>query len=104
LVKRSLIDFAHESSGGFYLLVGPDWKGEMPTAITKVFSLVDQHRTSRRASRKTTHPKTSAIKSVLPGIMMYPLSMFDGTMKTKDWVNLTEVPAPLNLDSSRPLR
>jgi hypothetical protein len=35
-----------------------------------------------------------AIQSVLPGIMMYTLSEFDGRMKTADWANLPKAPAP----------
>ncbi len=45
---------------GFYLLVGPNWNGEVPKGITKVFRSLDQYR-PRRASRRaeTTRRKTS---------------------------------------------
>ena len=35
---------------GFYLLVGPNWQGDVPKGITKVFRVTDQHRL-RRAAR-----------------------------------------------------
>jgi hypothetical protein len=33
-----------------------------------------------------------AIQSVLPGIIVYALAEYDGTMKSKDWANLKKVP------------
>jgi hypothetical protein len=35
-----------------------------------------------------------AIQTVLTGVIMYPLSEYDGTMKTKDWANIPKVDAP----------
>lgn len=77
---------------GFYLLVGPDWNGETPEGITKVF----------RASTKTglaaprifqdeTKEDKRAIQGVLKQVLMYPLSEFDGTMKSIDWGKLPRV-------------
>jgi hypothetical protein len=80
---------------GFYLLVGPDWKGEVPKGITKVFrSSTNTGLVAPRVAQGDTPDDKRAIQSVLPGIMMYPLSEFDGVMKTRDWSNLPKVPAP----------
>ena len=68
---------------GFYLLVGPDWNGEVPKGVTRVF----------RASTKTglvaprivqddTPEDKRAIQAVLTGIAMYPLAEYDGRMKS----------------------
>jgi hypothetical protein len=36
----------------------------------------------------------AAIQSVLNQVVFYPLSEFDGKMKTKDWSKLPHFPAP----------
>ncbi len=80
---------------GFYLLAGPDWKGEVPKGITKVFrSPTNTGLFAPRVAQNDTPEDKRAIQSVLPGIMMYPLSEFDGATKRKDWANLPKAPAP----------
>jgi hypothetical protein len=80
---------------GFYLLVGPDWKGEVPKGITRVFrSPTSTGLVAPRVAQNDTPDDKRAIQSVLPGISMYPLSEFDGTVKTRDWANLPRRPAP----------
>jgi hypothetical protein len=80
---------------GFYLLAGPDWKGDIPKGITRMFrSSTQSGIAAPRVFQDDTPEDKQAIQSVLPGIMMYPLAEFDGTMKTTDWANLKRVPAP----------
>jgi hypothetical protein len=80
---------------GFYLLVGPNWKGEVPKGITRVFrSTTSTGLVAPRVAQNDTPEDKRAIQSVLPGISMYPLSEFDGTVKTRDWANLPRRPAP----------
>jgi hypothetical protein len=80
---------------GFYLLVGPEWKGEVPKGIAKVFrSPTNTGIVAPRVAQNDTPEDKRAIQPLLPGIMMYPLSEFDGVMKTKDWANLPKAPAP----------
>jgi hypothetical protein len=80
---------------GFYLLVGPEWKGEVPKGITKLFrSSTNTGLVAPRVAQTDTPEDKHAIQSVLPGIMMYPLAEFDGTVKTKDWANLPKAPPP----------
>ncbi|WP_244482213.1 DUF1254 domain-containing protein [Rhizobium sp. Root1204] len=80
---------------GFYLLVGPDWKGEVPKGITKVF----RARTNTafivpRVFMDDTSEDRTAIQEVISGIDMYPLSEFDGKAKQRDWKSLPTLGSP----------
>jgi hypothetical protein len=80
---------------GFYLLVGPNWKGEVPKGITKVFhSPSNTGMIAPRVAQQDTPEDKRAIQSVLPGVMMYPVAEFDGKMKSKDWANMPGGAAP----------
>jgi hypothetical protein len=80
---------------GFYLLVGPNWHGEIPKGITKVFrSTSNTGMIAPRVFQDDTPEDKRAIQAVLTQIMVYPLAEFDGRMKRKDWANLPKVPAP----------
>jgi hypothetical protein len=77
---------------GFYLLVGPNWHGEIPKGITKVFrSSTNTGFAAPRIFQDDTPEDKRAIQDVLKQVMMYPLSEFDGTMKTKDWSAIPKV-------------
>jgi hypothetical protein len=80
---------------GFYMLVGPNWSGEVPKGITKVFrSPTNTGMVAPRIAQDDTPEDKRAIQASLTRIMMYPVSEFDGKMKTKDWANLPRVAAP----------
>lgn len=80
---------------GFYLLVGPNWKGDVPKGITKVFrSPTNTGIIAPRIFQDDTPEDKRAIQSVLPGIMMYPAAQYDGRMKSTDWANLSQAPPP----------
>jgi hypothetical protein len=77
---------------GFYLFVGPNWKGEVPKGITKVF------RASTNTGGVIPHvfqddspEDNKAVQSVIQQIMMYPLTDYDGKMKGRDWTKLKNV-------------
>jgi hypothetical protein len=77
---------------GFYLLVGPDWHGEVPKGITKVFrSTTNTGFAAPRIFMDDTPEDKQAIQGVLQRVMMYPLSEYDGTMKTTDWSKIPKV-------------
>ena len=77
---------------GFYLLVGPDWHGEVPKGITKVFrSTTNTGFAAPRVFQDDTVEDKKAIQSVLTQVMMYPLSEYDGTMKSYDWSKIPKV-------------
>jgi len=80
---------------GFYLIVGPTWDGDVPKGITTVFrGPTNTGMAAPRVFQDATAEDKRAIQAVLPGIMMYPLAEFDGTMKTRDWARLPTVAAP----------
>jgi hypothetical protein len=80
---------------GFYLLVGPNWKGEAPKGITKVFrSPSNTGLVAPRVAQDDTPEDKRAVQPVLTQVMMYPLAQFDGKMKTKDWAKLPKLAAP----------
>jgi hypothetical protein len=80
---------------GFYLLVGPGWQGDIPKGISRVFHCSTKTGLAApRVAMDDTPEDKRAIQAVLPGIMMYPLAEYDGTVKTKDWANLPKAPPP----------
>ena len=80
---------------GFYLLVGPNWKGQTPAGVTAVYrSPTDLCAIFPRAFQDDTTEDRAAIQPVLSQMMVYPLSEFDGKMKTKDWKKTPHFPSP----------
>lgn len=78
---------------GFYMLVGPNWSGEIPKGITRVFrSTTNTGNIVPRVFMDDTPEDRAAIQEVLKGIVMYPAAQFDGTMKSVDWKVLKHVP------------
>jgi len=73
---------------GFYLLVGPSWKGTVPNGISGVIqSPTDLAVIFPRVFQDDTPEDKAAIQPLLSQIVVYPLTEFDGKMKTKDWKN-----------------
>ncbi|HZE52366.1 MAG TPA: DUF1254 domain-containing protein [Bradyrhizobium sp.] len=71
---------------GFYMLVGPNWQGQVPKGISQVFrSSTNSGLVGPRIFMDDTADDRQAIQPVLRAVMMYPLSEYDGTMKSKDW-------------------
>ncbi|WP_448107957.1 DUF1254 domain-containing protein [Pseudomonas azerbaijanoccidentalis] len=80
---------------GFYLIVGPDWKGEKPAGVETVLrSPTNTGVVIPRVFMADTPDDRQAIQPVLNQIAMYPLSAFDGKVKTIDWKNLPKLPLP----------
>ena len=79
---------------GFYLIVGPDWKGETPAGITAVVrSSTALIYAIPRIFLDATAQDKAAIQPVISQVNFYPLSQFDGKMKIKDWTKIPQVPA-----------
>jgi hypothetical protein len=78
---------------GFYLLVGPNWNGEVPKGITRVFR-ASSHTglVAPRVFQDDTPQDKRAIQGALTGIAMYPLAEYDGRPKTMEWNKLPKVP------------
>jgi hypothetical protein len=80
---------------GFYLLVGPSWRGFAPKGITKVFRATSQTgAVFPRVFQDNTPEDKQAVQAVIDAIDVYPLAEFDGTMKHHDWSKLPSFPAP----------
>src|SRR5262252_3414826 len=79
---------------GFYLLVGPNWQGEVPKGISHVFrSPTNTGFSAPRVFQDDTPEDKKAIQAVLPQVLFYPLGDFDGNVKSKDWNNMPKAPA-----------
>jgi hypothetical protein len=95
----SEIGKAYGTKPGFYLIVGPNWKGATPAGINAVVqSSTELAFGVPRIFMDDTTQDHQAIQPVLSQIMFYPLSQFDGKMKTKDWSKIPHFPAPKTSD------
>jgi hypothetical protein len=80
---------------GFYMIVGPEWKGETPAGIQAVLrSSTSVVAVCPRVFMDDTAEDHKAIQPVLSQLDFYPLSQFDGKLKTRDWSKLPHYPAP----------
>lgn len=77
---------------GFYLVIGPNWQGQVPTGITKVFRCsTNTGFAAPRVFQDDTSEDKHAVQSTLRQIMVYPLAEFNGTMKSTDWSKIPRV-------------
>lgn len=85
----------YKSKPGFYLLVGPTWKGEKPAGIEAVIrSSTELANAIPRVFMDDTPDDRKAIQAVLDQIVAYPLSDFDGKLKTIDWSEAPKIEGP----------
>ena len=88
---------------GFYMIVGPNWKGAAPQGINAVVrSSTDLVFFVPRIFKEDNAEDTKAVQPVINQVMMYPLSKFDGTMKTTDWSKLPNFPMPVEKGKTPP--
>lgn len=74
------------SKPGFYLVVGPNWQGEVPAGIAGVLrSSTEFGMVVPRIFQDDTSEDRKAIQPFINKITMYPLSDYDGRLKTTDW-------------------
>lgn len=86
---------AYGTKPGFYLLVGPNWKGDVPEGITAVIrSSTEYAMAGPRIFMDDTDDDRAAIQPLVNQINAYPLAEFDGKMKIKDWNDVPSFPAP----------
>lgn len=82
------------SKPGFYLLVGPSWKGALPKGIVKIFrSPTNLGYVIPRVFISDDPADRQAVQPMINQILAYPLSKYDGKMKTKDWSQLPKFPS-----------
>jgi hypothetical protein len=80
---------------GFYLLAGPTWHGSVPPGITDVVRCSTELANAiPRVFLNDTPEDRKAIQPVINQIVVYPLTEFDGKMKTLDYASLPDIPAP----------
>ena len=78
---------------GFYLLAGPEWNGQTPPAVAGVFrSKANTGFVIPRVFMDDTDADRTAVQPLVNQVDMYPLSMFDGKPKQRDWAQQTRVP------------
>ena len=78
---------------GFFLLCGPDWKGEVPKGIAKVFrSPSNTGIVAPRIAQSDDPDDKRAIQTPLKQVLMYPLTEYDGKMKSIEWGELPRLP------------
>ena len=79
---------------GFYLLVGPNWNGEVPKGITKVFrATTNTGFVAPRVFQDDSPEDNKLVREVTQQVMMYPLAEFDGKMRSRDWSQLPKAPS-----------
>ena len=80
---------------GFYLLAGPNWKGDTPNGVQAVIrSATSLANAVPRVFMDDNPEDHAAIQSVINQIDIYPLSDFDGKMKTTEWAKAPAIPGP----------
>ena len=80
---------------GFYMIVGPNWNGEVPKGINATIrSSTGLVFVVPRVFKDATPEDTAAVQPLINQVVMYPLSKFDGKMKTKDYSKSPHFPAP----------
>src|SRR5262249_33910999 len=80
---------------GHYLMVGPGWKGQAPPGINAVVrSSTELVFSIPRVFKDDTPEDAKAVLPIISQVLFYPLSEFDGTMKTKDWTRIPDFRLP----------
>lgn len=78
---------------GAYLLAGADWSGTVPKGINEVFRCSTKlGMVIPRVFKDDTPEDLEAVQQILNQIAGYPLSMFDGKLKTTDWRKVPSFP------------
>ena len=80
---------------GFYMIAGEKWKGDVPEGINAVVrSSTGLVFVVPRIFKESNAKDTEAVQPLLNQVRMYPLSEFDGTMKTTNWSKSPHFPLP----------
>jgi hypothetical protein len=85
----------YNSRPGFYLLVGPRWKGLKPAGITDVVrSSTSLANVIPRVFQDDTPEDKNAIQPVINQIVAYPQKDFTGKMQTIEWSKAPTIQGP----------
>lgn len=92
----------NKTAPGFYLIAGPDWKGEKPEGIAEVIiSETDVNAVIPRVFVEDDKEDQEKALQFINQIAMYPLSKYDGKFKTIEWKNLPVLPEPVKTDKEK---
>lgn len=84
---------------GFYLISGPNWKGEVPSGISGVVRCPTSLANAvPRVFMDDTDQDRKAVQPLINQIVVYPATKYDGKMKTTDWSNAPAIPGPTSED------
>lgn len=84
---------------GFYLLAGPNWRGPVPPGINEVVRAPTELANAvPRIFLNDTAEDRAAIRPLVDQVVVYPLTEFDGQMKTVDYAALPHFPVPSSSD------
>lgn len=87
---------------GFYLLAGPNWKGDVPEGINKViYSETSINAVIPRVFVEDEKDDQNKVQSYINQIAMYPLSEYNGHMKTTVWRELPVLPEQNKTDKEK---
>jgi len=87
------------SKPGFYLLVGPRWRGLKPVGITDIIPCSTSLANAiPRVFQDDTPEDKKAIQPVINQVVAYPLKDFTGQMKTIEWSKAPNIPGPKSTD------
>ena len=90
----------YNTKPGFYLLVGPKWKGKKPSGITDIVRCPTSLANAiPRIFQDDTPADKKAIQLAINQVVFYPLKDFTGKRKTIDWATNPNLPAPPSNDS-----
>ncbi|QBR01508.1 DUF1254 domain-containing protein [Paraburkholderia pallida] len=85
----------YKSRPGFYLLVGPNWKGSKPAGITDIIRCPTVIGNAiPRVFMNDTDEDRKAIQPVINQIVFYPLKQFDGHIKKIAWKDAPIIKPP----------
>ena len=85
----------YNSKPGFYMIAGPGWKGKVPKEVVKVFySDTKIVFGIPRIFMNDTPEDKREVQKYTNQIDFYPLSEFDGKVKTRSWADLPSIAIP----------
>ncbi|MFH1037308.1 MAG: DUF1254 domain-containing protein [PVC group bacterium] len=83
----------HKSGSGIYMLVGPNWEDTTPEGVIEVIRApTDLVWCLLRVFMNDTDEDRAALQPLINQVEGYPLSQYDGTLKTKDWSKIPSFP------------
>ena len=85
----------YDSKPGFYMIAPSNWKGNIPKEVVKVFySDTKIVFGAPRIFMNDSPEDKKEVQKYTNQIEFYPLSEFDGKMKSKNWAELPSIPLP----------